>query len=107
VDRLRLRLSELSDALDSDALTMDQFVDLNTRTLRKIQEIETEIVSAGTNGAIGDLKIGAEDLAEQWLNADLKMKRDIVSALFDVTIYPANRRKNVPIQERVTVTVKK
>lgn len=106
-DRLRLRLEELSDALDDDALTMDQFVDLNTRTIRKIEEVETEIVRLGTNGAIGDIVVGAEDLAEQWLNADLKMKRDIVAALFDVTIHPANRRKNVPIEERLTVAVKK
>lgn len=106
-DRLRLRLTELTDALDSDALTMEQFVELNTRTMKKIEEIETEILNVETDGAIGKLIVGAEDLAEQWLNADLRTKRDIVSALFEVTLHPAGRRKNVPISERLNITAKK
>jgi site-specific DNA recombinase len=106
-DRLRLRAQELSDALDEDALTMSQFVDLNSRTLRKLEDIQSEIVRISTDSTISRFSVGTDRLAEQWLDASVKSKRDVIDSVFTVTLSPPpDRKRNVPVEQRVSIEVK-
>jgi len=106
-DRLRLRIQELSDALDEDALTMNQFVDLNSRTLRRLEDVETEMLKLSSDSPLHRFPLGTDQLSDAWLQASVKSKRDVITAVFDVLISPPpNRKRNVPAVDRMAVKMK-
>jgi site-specific DNA recombinase len=104
VARLRAKLEEARRLVADDRLSLASLVDLEARTLPKLEAAERAARPKHVPTVVLDA-IGP-DAAERWAALSMAQRREVVRALADVRIMPAGRRDgSVPFDpECVSIT---
>ena len=88
---VRGKLAENQRDYDEDLKTRAQYLESNARLRAKLREIEAEWERRTTAPVLRGVKLGHEQVADDWKGYSLDRKRAIIDAIMTVTILPAPR----------------
>lgn len=87
---LRRRLDDVATEFADGALTASQLRTITKRVRARLDEAESQMISASRAPVLGSL-IGRDDVGERFDALDLDKRRAVVDALVSVAILPAGR----------------
>lgn len=106
--RLTAKLDEARGAWQADRLSLESFIDMESRLKPLIKAANDRAESAGVDPALRQLVAPGADVEARWERMPLAARRDAIRALVSVVVQKARRvdGRYVPADERVVVALK-
>lgn len=102
---LRARLNGYRQRARTGTIDADDFAEISTGLRADIAAAENRAARAGLPPALRPFLEPGVDVEERWYDPSttLQAKREVIAALYTVTVRPVGRRKRVPVAERVDI----